>query len=98
MKVVAGLYAENDRLERENKELKAKLELYENGVIYSSENEELSKEVDLWTNKYNKEFYKSKKLRSWLEEQEKRAWDEVSSTFGYVLDKLNELEGVNNDR
>ena len=38
-----------------------------------------------------------KELRSWLEEQEKRAWDEVSSTFGYVLDKLNELEGGKND-
>ena len=31
-------------------------------------------------------------LRNWLEEQEEKAWDEVSSTFGYVLDKLNELE------
>ena len=36
-------------------------------------------------------------LRSWLVEQEERAWDEVSSTFGYVLDKLEELEGVSNE-
>ena len=32
-------------------------------------------------------------LREWLVEQEQRSWDEVSSTFGYVLDKLDELEG-----
>lgn len=31
-------------------------------------------------------------LRSWLVEQEKKSWDEVSSTFGYVLDKLEEIE------
>ena len=36
-------------------------------------------------------------LRSWLVEQEERAWDEISSTFGYVLDKLEELEGVSNE-
>lgn len=36
-------------------------------------------------------------LRSWLEEQEEKAWDEVSSTFGYVLDKLEELERVSNE-
>lgn len=34
------------------KELKAKLELYENGVYYSSENDKLSKEVDMWFSKY----------------------------------------------
>lgn len=33
-------------LEQENKELKAKLELYENGVIYSSENEKLHNKID----------------------------------------------------
>lgn len=33
-------------------------------------------------------------LRSWLVEQEEKAWDEVSSTFGYVLDKLEELEDI----
>ena len=36
-------------------------------------------------------------LRSWLVEQEEKSWDEVSSTFGYVLDKLEELEGVSNE-
>ena len=37
-------------------------------------------------------------LKKWLIEQEQRAWDEVSSTFGYVLDKMAELEeGGNND-
>lgn len=36
-------------------------------------------------------------LRSWLVEQEEKSWDEVSSTFGYVLEKLEELEGVSNE-
>lgn len=54
-------------------------------------------------NKHYKTLYQSLKrqkeeLRSWLVEQEERAWDEVSSTFGYVLDKLEELEeGGNNE-
>ena len=53
-------------------------------------------------NKHYKTLYQSLKkqkeeLRSWLVEQEERAWDEVSSTFGYVLDKLEELEGVSNE-
>ena len=33
-------------------------------------------------------------LRSWLVEQEEKSWDEVSSTFGYVLEKVEELESV----
>ena len=53
-------------------------------------------------NKHYKTLYQSLKkqkeeLRSWLVEQEERAWDEVSSTFGYVLDKLEELEGDSNE-
>lgn len=49
-----------------------------------------------------KKLYQSLKrqkeeLRSWLVEQEKKSWDEVSSTFGYVLDKVEELEGDSND-
>ena len=31
-------------------------------------------------------------LKTWLEDQQRRSWDEVSDTFGYVLDKLLELE------
>ena len=31
-------------------------------------------------------------LKNWLEEQEQKAWDEVSSTFGYVSDNIKELE------
>lgn len=81
MKVVAELYAENDRLERENNQLK------ENNRAMQEEMARTWKKLDV-----------IKELKSWLEEQEKRAWDEVSSTFGYVLDKLNELEGVNNGR
>ena len=53
-------------------------------------------------NKHYKTLYQSLKkqkeeLRSWLVEQEERDWDEVSSTFGYVLDKLEELEGDSNE-
>lgn len=31
-------------------------------------------------------------LKKWVLEQEQKAWDEVSSTFGYVLNKMQELE------
>ena len=31
-------------------------------------------------------------LTKWVIEQEQKAWDEVSSTFGYVLNKIQELE------
>ena len=31
-------------------------------------------------------------LTKWVIEQEQKAWDEVSSTFGYVLNKMQELE------
>ena len=31
-------------------------------------------------------------LKKWVIEQEQKAWDEVSSTFGYVLNKILELE------
>ena len=34
-------------------------------------------------------------LTKWVIEQEQKAWDEVSSTFGYVLNKMQELEGKN---
>ena len=34
-------------------------------------------------------------LKKWVIEQEQKAWDEVSSTFGYVLNKMQELEGNN---
>ena len=33
-------------------------------------------------------------LKKWVIEQEQKAWDEVSSTFGYVLNKMQELEQV----
>ena len=32
-------------------------------------------------------------LKKWVIEQEQKAWDEVSSTFGYVLNKMQELQG-----
>ena len=36
-------------------------------------------------------------LTKWVIEQEQKAWDEVSSTFGYVLNKMQELEQVKDD-
>lgn len=61
------------------------------------ENKELQQENE--KNKHYKTLYQSLKkqkeeLRSWLVEQEEKSWDEVSSTFSYVLDKLEELEDV----
>lgn len=37
-------------------------------------------------------------LKKWLIEQEQKAWDEVSSTFGYVLNKMQELEQEKDER
>lgn len=37
-------------------------------------------------------------LKKWLEEQEQKAWDEVSSTFDYVLNKMQELEEEKDER
>lgn len=36
-------------------------------------------------------------LTKWLIEQEQKAWDEVSSAFGYVLNKMQELEQGKDD-
>ena len=36
-------------------------------------------------------------LKKWVIEQEQKAWDEVSSTFGYVLNKMQELEQGKDD-
>ena len=36
-------------------------------------------------------------LTKWVIEQEQKAWDEVSSTFGYVLNKMQELEQGKDD-
>lgn len=53
-------------------------------------------------NEYKKEIRNLKQLQNnwnelkkWVIEQEQKAWDEVSSTFGYVLNKMQELEGKN---
>ena len=37
-------------------------------------------------------------LKKWVIEQEQKAWDEVSSTFGYVLNKMQELEQEKDER
>ena len=61
------------------------------------ENKKLQQENE--KNKHYKTLYQSLKrqkeeLRDWLVEQEEKSWDEVSSTFGDVLDKLEELEDI----
>ena len=82
--VFIELFEEMENWREEAKELKEK---YLNAV------------ADYEEQKFNAEELKKQKeeLRSWLVEQEKKSWDEVSSTFGYVLDKLEELEGVSNE-
>ena len=86
--ILGSCYGNNarfiDLLIKENQELNQK---YVNAV------------ADYEEQKFNAEELKKQKeeLRSWLVEQEKKSWDEVSSTFGYVLDKLEELEGVSNE-
>ena len=54
--------------------------------VVLSEIENLQQENKQLQNNWNE-------LKKWLEEQEQKAWDEVSSTFGYVLNKMQELEG-----
>ena len=108
MKVIAELYVENDRLERENNQLK---KMVNHKHKYCSEME----------GKYILEKFKLDQLRSWLEdkihnivpegcginynceydseEDYVRAMEERSSlhTLKDTLDKLNELEGGKNE-
>lgn len=46
MEVRQGLIDRIERQEKEIEELKAKLEMYENGVYYSSENDKLQSRID----------------------------------------------------
>ena len=45
-------------LQEENKELKAKLEMYENGVYFSSENDKLQERIDNACNYLKQQGYK----------------------------------------
>ena len=91
-----------------NEEIKELEERFKNGdfddneaidllIHYSKIIDYLEKENE--KNKHYKTLYQSLKrqkeeLRDWLVEQEEKSWDEVSSTFGYVLEKVEELESV----
>ena len=85
-----NLIARIQRQECEIHNLKAKLEMYENGVYFSSENDELQQRIERLNNIINE-------LEKWLEEQIKisQAHDNelgvnVCNTF---KNKLNELKG-----
>lgn len=60
--------------------------------MVQKENNQLKDSSKELLNKFAKKDRVLKELRSWLEDQQRRSWDEVSDTFGYVLDKLLELE------
>lgn len=87
MKVIAELYAENGRLERENNQLKENLKLEKqisNGI---------ARDYEILLNQ-------KKELRSWLEEIKtmyENEYKDVDTAEHYksVLSKLNELEGKN---
>lgn len=69
--------------------------------FYKDLSEQLQQEIEKIH--HYKTLYQSLKkqkeeLRSWLVEQKEKSWDEVSSTFGYVLEKLEELESVKDDK
>ena len=75
------------RLQQENNQLKEQCEKQRYAI---TENCDLRLEIEQLKEQ-------RQELRNWLIEQEERSWDEVSSTFGDVLDKLNELEGGKNE-
>ena len=58
--------------------------------IYKTEKCDMQKELTETINKLQNNW---NELKKWVIEQEQKAWDEVSSTFGYVLNKMQELEG-----
>ena len=60
--------------------------------IYKTEKCDMQKELTETINKLQNNW---NELTKWVIEQEQKAWDEVSSTFGYVLNKMQELEGNN---
>ena len=66
-------------------------------VSYIKELQQEAEKLHHYKTLYQSLKKQKEELRSWLVEQEERAWDEVSSTFGYVLDKLEELEGDSNE-
>ena len=89
MKIIAELYAENDRLERENNQLKKQ---YCERTDCSGRLGN-SRKVERLENTI-------KELRSWLEEDLKEKYRDAgyrNNIIREVLDKLNELEGGKNE-
>ncbi len=79
------------------------IELFEEMENWKEESKELNQKylnavADYETTMFEKEQLKKQlkdnwnELTKWVIEQEQKAWDEVSSTFGYVLNKMQELE------
>ena len=66
-------------------------------IDYASNLEKENEKLHHYKTLYQSLKRQKEELRSWLVEQEKKSWDEVSSTFGYVLDKVEELEGDSNE-
>lgn len=53
--------------------------------------------IDLWN--YTIQLQNNwHELKKWVIEQEQKAWDEVSSTFDYVLNKMQEMEEEKDER
>jgi predicted nuclease with TOPRIM domain len=64
-----------EKLIKENRELKSKLEMYENGAIYSSNVDELQEE----TSKLTKQWLKSK-------EEKRELQDRIDKVINYIED------------
>ena len=92
-KYIDNILLENNRLYKENNQLKEQIEELNN----------YCDSQDLLIEDLIKDYAITKKLRSWLEEEinniETLFGGETSMTIGYktVLSKLNELEGGKND-
>ena len=71
-------------LQQENKKLNGAIQTYD--ILLKANVEENKQLKDNWN-----------ELKKWVIEQEQKAWDEVSSTFGYVLNKMQELEQGKDD-
>lgn len=56
------------------------------------ENKQLKIQISAREEEYRKLEQNWNTLFQWLIEQEEKAWDEVSSTFSTVLNKMKELE------
>ena len=87
-----------NKLEQENKQLKAKLEMYENGVYYSSENDKLENEIDNLNyiiDKQDKDITILSKGNKQLKEVIEEAREYINSKVisnGKIIDQLRKIE------